>query len=104
MISFSGGTLNYDNVTYYGNEDYGLTYMTDSHLMKNSEWGAVTYLAHSKYGIDSDVGFNSYNNNGSYLTGCGPAGPGEDDILEEMMSLYQILIIQIIKNHINNYS
>ncbi len=29
---------------------YGLTNTTDSHLMKNSEWGAVAYLAWSQYG------------------------------------------------------
>ena len=29
---------------------YGLTNTADSHLMKNSEWGAVAYLAWSKYG------------------------------------------------------
>ncbi len=26
---------------------YGLTENTDSHLMKNSEWGAVAYLSQS---------------------------------------------------------
>ena len=29
---------------------YGLSSSTDSHLMKNSEWGAITYLGWSKYG------------------------------------------------------
>lgn len=29
---------------------YGFTNSTDSHLMKNSEWGAVAYLSYSKYG------------------------------------------------------
>ena len=29
---------------------YGLSNSTDSHLMKNSEWGAVVYLSWSKYG------------------------------------------------------
>lgn len=40
----------------------------DSHMMKNSEWGVVTYLAHSKYGINSNVEFN---NNSEETTGCG---------------------------------
>ena len=31
-------------------EFYGLSSTTDSHLMKNSEWGAVAYLAWSQYG------------------------------------------------------
>ena len=37
---------------------YGLNNV-DSHLQKNSEWGAVAYLAHSKYGLDA----NSTNKN-----------------------------------------
>ena len=39
---------------------YGLTSSTDSHLMKNSEWGAVAYLSHSKYGTN---GVEPYINN-----------------------------------------
>ena len=31
---------------------YGLTDSSDSHLMKNSEWGAVAYLSQSKYGLN----------------------------------------------------
>jgi len=38
----------------------------DSHMMKNTEWGAVAYLSHSKYGSMSSVRIN---NNESYLTG-----------------------------------
>lgn len=49
---------------------------TDSHLIKNSEWGAVAYLGQSKYGLD---GKNIYINNVSIsnsiqsvytVTGC----------------------------------
>ena len=42
------------------NNPYGITTSTDSHLLKNSEWGAVSYLAHSKYGRDTEK--ISYNN------------------------------------------
>ena len=38
----------------------------DSHMMKNSEWGAVAYLSHSRYGIDKEININ---NNSSYKTG-----------------------------------
>ncbi len=38
----------------------------DSHMMKNTEWGAVAYLSHSKYGINEEVRIN---NNSNYLTG-----------------------------------
>ena len=62
---------------------YGLSSTaTDSHLMKNSEWGAVAYLAQSKYGLN---GTNIYINNANLrnsqtsayaITGC--AGETED--------------------------
>ena len=38
----------------------------DSHMMKNTEWGAVAYLSHSKYGLSYEV---NVNNNSSYKTG-----------------------------------
>ena len=38
----------------------------DSHMMKNTEWGAVAYLSHSKYGINSEININ---NNSNYITG-----------------------------------
>ena len=42
---------------------YGLDQNTaDSHMMKNSEWGAVVYLSHSNYGInDKKVEMNTKN-------------------------------------------
>ena len=39
----------------------------DSHLMKNSEWGAVAYLAWSKYGRNGTE--ITINNSSSYITG-----------------------------------
>ena len=38
----------------------------DSHMMKNTEWGAVAYLQHSKYGSQKSVRIN---NNNNYVTG-----------------------------------
>ena len=38
----------------------------ESHMMKNTEWGAVAYLQHSKYGSSMSV---RNNNNNSYQTG-----------------------------------
>ena len=40
----------------------------DSHMMKNTEWGAVAYLSHSEYGINDEV---RVNNNSNSLTGYG---------------------------------
>jgi len=48
---------------------YGLAYDTTSasHMMKNSEWGAVAYLTHSQYGRNGNQIY--INNSSSYITG-----------------------------------
>ena len=56
--------LNYDKDTL---KDEKL----NSHLMKNTEWGAVTYLAQSSYGKNAEVWINP---NSNFLTG--QAGTG----------------------------
>ena len=52
---------------------YGFKATDETHMMKNMEWGAVTYLSHSKYGINKEVAINSAN---TYTTGCGPQSEG----------------------------
>ncbi|MCI8575569.1 MAG: hypothetical protein HFI09_03775, partial [Bacilli bacterium] len=55
----------------------------DSHMMKNTEWGAVAYLQHSKYGSATSVRIN---NNEHHITGyasvkeptCGYTGKNEE--------------------------
>ena len=50
---------------------YGLTSKSNSHLMKNSEWGAVAYLSISEYGYSNGSGSSSnekYRNNLSLAT------------------------------------
>ena len=48
----------------------GNTSFMNSHMMKNSEWGAVAYLTHSKYGLNGKE--ITINNNGTtYYTGGG---------------------------------
>lgn len=56
-------SLNMKNNSVYGwkSED------VDTHLIKNTEWGAVAYLSHSKYGANDYVMFN---NTKDYITGC----------------------------------
>ena len=44
----------------------------NSHMMKNTEWGAVAYLAQSAYGKNSEVWVNP---NSNYLTGQAGTGP-----------------------------
>ena len=57
--------LNYDTTTL---GDGNL----NSHMMKNSEWGAVAYLAQSSYGKNAEVWINP---NSSFLTGQAGTGP-----------------------------
>ena len=49
-----------------GGSTYGITSNTDSHMMKNIEWGAAAYLSHSKYGANREVYIN---NSQSFYTG-----------------------------------
>ena len=49
-----------------GGETYGISSSSDSHMMKNSEWGAAAYLSHSKYGVNREVYIN---NSSSFYTG-----------------------------------
>ena len=55
--------------------NYGLSGY-DSHMLKNSEWGAVAYLSHSKYGKNNEV---ILNNNSNFITGCGADGASEGE-------------------------
>lgn len=66
-----------NNITNETNS-YGFTPNTmDSHLIKNIEWGAVSYLAYSNYGLCQNgscnkIGINNYlDENNNYQTGCG---------------------------------
>ena len=52
---------------------YGFATTDETHMMKNMEWGAVTYLSHSKYGINKEIAINSAN---TFTTGCGPQSAG----------------------------
>ena len=66
---------------FYASYDYKRK--LDSHMTKNTEWGAVAYLQHSAYGSSSSVRLN---NNSAFLTGyqandeptCGYSETNED--------------------------
>ena len=66
---------------FYSSYDYKRN--LESHMMKNTEWGAVAYLQHSAYGSQASVRIN---NNSSYITGyqanneptCGYTGTNEE--------------------------
>ena len=77
----------YGNGTATTSNAHNLTVLS-SHMLKNSEWGAVAYLASSQYG----TGVNNVHSNSSFddsagsddgdgkdsasITGCGPSGDG----------------------------
>ena len=50
--------------SFYTSYDYQRN--LDSHMMKNTEWGAVAYLSHSAYGSATSIRLN---NNSDYITG-----------------------------------
>ena len=56
------------NIDLYTMFISSLQYMQDnnSHMMKNTEWGAITYLSLSEYGINKEININ---NNSNYITG-----------------------------------
>ena len=56
------------NITVYNAflVSYNYQRNLDSHMMKNTEWGAVAYLSHSRYGTNKEVNIN---NSSLYNTG-----------------------------------
>ena len=59
---------------------FGFSTDSDTHMMKNTEWGVVAYLSHSEYGTCTNgVCQEVYiNNNNAYMTGCG--GDSSDEV------------------------
>ena len=49
--------------------NYGFNASTDTHMIKNMEWGAVAYLSHSKYGTCTNGTCVEVSMNGSDFTG-----------------------------------
>ena len=71
---------------------------TDTHMSKNSEWGAVTYLSQSKYGkygnsLYTGVYKEVYQNKSdSYLTGNSNGTPSQEASREEGQCAYNDMI------------
>ena len=59
---------------------YGLSATTDTHMIKNMEWGATAYLSHSKYGTCTSGTCKEVNINNSkrYYTGRSGGNPSAD--------------------------
>ena len=82
-LKFAGGTLSKSEVTFSGSATYGLSANSDSHMMKNSEWGAVAYLSHSKYGVNREIYIN---NSSGYYTGRSGGNVGGSTPINETYS------------------
>ena len=74
VSSFETNIMNMKNI----DNSYGLNASTDTHMIKNSEWGAVAYLSHSKYGTCTDGTCKevNINNSSGYYTGRSGGAPG----------------------------
>ena len=71
-IKVQPGVTSFRSITIGDMYTYAKAYSTDlkSHMLKNSEWGAVAYLTESKYGRNgTEVSIN--NNGETYYTGGG---------------------------------
>ena len=74
VSSFETNIINMKNS---GNQ-YGLNTTTDTHMIKNSEWGAVAYLSYSKYGTCTDGTCKEVNINNSSRDYTGRSGGSSD--------------------------
>ena len=69
IIQIKPGVTSWRNITIGQMYENAKKYSTElkSHMLKNSEWGAVVYLTHSKYGRNgTEV---TKNNNSNFITG-----------------------------------
>jgi len=66
IIKPNAHSWRYINIANIHLNSYNYKRNMDSHMMKNTEWGAVAYLSHSKYGNPTRV---RTNNNSNFLTG-----------------------------------
>ena len=63
-------SLRSTTVGAFWNAFYNYKRGLDSHMIKNTEWGAAAYLSHSAYGIGNEININ---NNSAYKTGYSAA-------------------------------
>ena len=83
---------------------YGFNKTDDPHMIKNTEWGAVAYLSHSKYGTCENETCNKVQMNSSTvnITGCGPQSDGSVDS-GEVCNKYETLLGQLASTTGNIY-
>ena len=82
-LKLAGGIMNTSTgvVTFNGNSTYGLTSSTNTHMMKNTEWGMVAILSQSQYGKMGNSDYEGenkeiyINNSSGYYTGRSGSSP-----------------------------
>ena len=80
VSSFETNIMNMKN----NNNQYGFSTNTDTHMIKNSEWGAVAYLSHSKYGTCTDGTCSEVSlNNSSKYTGISAGSSSSSSVSYE---------------------
>ena len=88
------------------NNIYGLEEDANSHLIKNSEWGAVSYLGQSQYGLNgTNIYVNNVNINSSTKSGyavTGVCGTDEGNNTYDVNSNPTITLDNIKKRNANN--
>ena len=68
----------------------------DTHMTKNVEWGAVAYLAHSKYGLNGEE--ICINTNSSYITGIGSGKTDSTEIVKDQYNTVNGVTASTTKN------
>ncbi len=79
------GESQYQSMSMKDNKEaYGWNSIVDSHLIRNSEWGAVAYLCYSKYGsVPMINGSGSSNKWHDFYTGSGPSAKDSETSYED---------------------
>ena len=79
VSTFETNIMNMKN----SNNSYGFITTIDTHMIKNSEWGAVEYLSHSKYGTCTNAICKevNINNSSSYYTGRSGGSSGGSTVI-----------------------
>ena len=72
IATMFNNSRNMETDTTYGWGTSGIN--LDTHMMKNTEWGAVAYLSQSTYGKNGEIWINNINTN--LTTGTGPSITG----------------------------
>lgn len=76
---------------------------SDTHIMKNTEWGAVAYLSHSKYGTNKEITINAKGTTGggNYISNVNQSTTGNITGIYDMSGGSFELVMG---NHLGNFA